>query len=134
MPLSMYRWGRLELHRSIIETEEVLGATWLSKHIVSSEIFVYSDLVSKYQVLTAYGIIERGRILLLSNSTKTVLNNNEFVYLGYIGVIDGKIETQLVNVGYCILNTTDLFTMLANQNQIYNNGECSILKGHMFKP
>jgi len=134
MALSMYRWGRLELHKSITETEEVLGAAWLSKYVASSEIFVYSDIVSKYQVLTAYGTIERGRILLLSNSTKTVLNNNEFVYLGYMGVIDGKIETQLVNVGYCILNTTDLLIMLGNQNQIYSNGECSILQGYMFKP
>ncbi|MEM2742355.1 MAG: DUF2206 domain-containing protein, partial [Nitrososphaeria archaeon] len=129
MPLSMHRWDDLQLHHSIVETEEVLGAKWLSKYTTSSNIFVYSDVISKFNVLTAYGIIERGRVILLTNTTKTTLNSNEFIYLGYISTINEKIETQLANIGYYILNTTDLTAIFENQNKVYSNGECEIFKG-----
>jgi hypothetical protein len=79
--------------------------------------------------LTAYGLIERGRVFLLSNTTRPVLDNNEFLYLGYMSSIDGKIETQLANIGYYILNISKLSPLIENQDNIYSCGECGIYKG-----
>lgn len=129
MPLSMHRWDDLKLHHSIVETEEVLGAKWLSKYTTPSNIFVYSDIISKFQVLTAYGTIERGRIILLTNTTKTALNNGDFVFLGYRNIISGKIETHLANTGNFNFNTTELSHIFNEQNKIYSNGECEIFNG-----
>jgi uncharacterized membrane protein len=129
LPLSMYRWDDLKLHEFIVETEEVTGAIWLSKYAITSNIFVHTDIISKFHVLTAYSMLERGRILLLTNTTKTVLSSDEFIYFGHTSVISGKIETELPNVGYCLLNATDLFDVFEGQNKLYSNGECQIYKG-----
>jgi len=123
LPLSMHRWDDLELYDAIVETQEVLGANWLSKNTNVTDIFIYSDIVSKYHVLTAYGTIGRGRIFILSNTTRTTLNDYEFIYLRRINIINEKI------VGDYVFNTSEISPIFENQNKIYSNGECEVYKG-----
>ncbi len=129
LPLSMHRWDDLKLHGFITEPEEVIGATWLFRNANTSGIFVYSDITSKFHVLTAYSLIERGRIFLLSNRTKSSLGDNEFIYLGYTSVINKKVATHLPDIGYYRLNITEVSNILESQNKLYSNGECEIYKG-----
>lgn len=130
LPLNMHRWDDLKLHAFIVEAEEVTGAIWLYEHVTTQKIFVHSDIISKFHVLTAYSLIERGQIFLLSNTTRNAMNKNEFIYLGYTTMINGKIRTQLPN-GYYEFNTTELSPIIENQNKIYSSGKCEIYNGYL---
>lgn len=125
LPLSMHRWDQLKLYDVIVNAQEVVGAKWLSKYANVTNIFVYSDMRSKYSVLTAYGMMGRGRIFALSNTTRTILNDNEFIYLRRVNVVNGKIV-----VGY-IFNASEISSVFENQNKIYSNGECEVYKGYI---
>ena len=125
LPLSMHRWDELKLYSMTVDAQEVVGAEWLLKYANVTNIFVYSDIVSKYNVLTAYGMIGRGRIFLLSNTTRTILDDNEFIYLRHMNVINGKIV-----VGY-IFNASEISSVFENQNKIYSNGGCEVYKGYI---
>lgn len=74
----------------------------------------------------------RGRIAYLSNVRGSYLHNNEFIYLRYMNVILGKIETYLPN--YYTFNTTELSSIFDNQNKIYSNGPCEIYNGNLPSP
>jgi len=117
LPLSMYRWDNLELYGYIVNAQEVVGAQWLPKYANITNIFIYSDRVSQLNVLTGYGMIERGRIYYLSNTTR--LTSNELIYLANV---------NLINEGY-IFNVSEISPILENQNKIYSNGECEIYEG-----
>jgi len=129
LPLDMHRWDVFKVHGSIVETEETLGAAWLSKYTCTSNTFIHSDIVSKFHVLTAYCAIERGRVLLLTDKTKPTLKGKEFVYLGFLSVINKTIETYLVDVGYHRLNVSKLSGIFESIDKVYSNGECEIYGG-----
>lgn len=116
LPLSMYRWDNLELYGYIVTAQEVAGAQWLPKYANITNIFIYSDIVSQMNVLTGYGMIGRGRIYYLSNTTR--LTSNELIYLANV---------NLINKGY-IFNASEISPIVENQNKIYSNGECEIYK------
>ncbi|MEM3697186.1 MAG: DUF2206 domain-containing protein [Candidatus Bathyarchaeia archaeon] len=128
LPLSMYRWDNLRLHNTVVRTTEVYGAFWLSHHTTLSHTVIHADLASKFHVLLAYGLVETGRISLLSNRTKWY-SSNEFTYLGYLSTVDGKVQAELPEIGYYIFNVTQFTSILENQNKIYSNGECEIYRG-----
>jgi uncharacterized membrane protein len=117
LPLSMYRWTPLELYGYIVNAQEVASAQWIPKYANTTNIFVYSDPVSQFNVLTAYGMIERGRIYFLSNTSRPT--SNELIYLANV---------NLISRGY-IFNATEISPILENQNKIYSNGQCEIYKG-----
>jgi uncharacterized membrane protein len=118
LPLSMYRWNDLELYGYIVNAQEVAGSQWIPKHANITNIFIYSDSVSRYNVLTSYGMMERGRIGYLLNTTRPT--SNELIYLA---------NTNLISKGY-IFNTTEISPIVENQNKIYSNGECEIYRGY----
>jgi uncharacterized membrane protein len=118
LPLSMYRWDDLELYGYIVNAQEVAGAQWIPKHANITNISIYSDTVSQYGVLTGYGMIARGRIYQLSNTTRPT--SNELIYLANV---------DLTNKGY-VFNASEISPILENQNKIYSNGECEIYKGY----
>lgn len=115
--LSMYRWSNLELYNYIVNDQEVNGAQWLAKYTNTTNIFVYSDAISRTNVLIAYGMMEIGRVDILSNTT--TLTSDDYVYLANI---------DLINNGE-IFNGTNITLILQNQNVIYSNGQCEICEG-----
>jgi uncharacterized membrane protein len=115
--LSMYRWDDVLLYESVLTAKEVNGGQWLSKYVDITNTFIYSDSVSRYGILTSYGMIERGRINTLSNATNP--SSNEFIYLA---------DVNLINEGY-IFNFSEISPILENQNKIYSNEQCEIYKG-----
>jgi len=115
--LSMYRWSPLDIYDYFASASEVNAAQWVQRYTNTDNIFVYSDATSLYNVLTAYGMIERGRILILSNTTSPT--SNDFIYLANV---------TLINQGY-IFNASQIASILENQNKIYSNGDCEIYKG-----
>lgn len=117
LPLSMYRWNTLDIYGYIVNAQEVDSAQWFPEHINVANINVYSDYVSQYNVLTGYGLIERGRIFILSNTTS--LASGDFIYLANI---------TLINQGY-IFNASQIAPILENQNKLYTNGESEIYGG-----
>lgn len=122
LTLSMYRWNEYEVYKYVINAQEANGAQWLSKYVNTTNINVYSDMVSQYNVLTSCGMIERGRIHNLSNKTKPT--SGEFIYLSNV---------NLISKGY-IFNASEILSVIEEQNKIYSNDECEIYKGFAFKP
>lgn len=119
LPLSMYRWDDLELYGFIVNAQEVTGAQWLPEYTNQTTVYMYSDIVSRFNVLTGYGMIERGRVFYLSNTTR--LASNELIYLANV---------DLVNKGY-IFNISVISPILGNQNKIYSNGGCEIYRVYL---
>jgi uncharacterized membrane protein len=115
--LSMYRWNALDIYGSVVDAQEVGSAQWLSEHVNVTNVSIYSDSVSKYGVLTGYGMMERGRVFILSNTTSPT--SNDFIYLA---------NATLINQGY-IFNTSEITPILGNQNKLYSNGESEIYGG-----
>lgn len=115
--LSMYRWDSLAIYGYFVNASEVTAAQWLPRFTNTDNIYVYSDAVSLYNVLTGYGMMERGRIFFLSNTTS--LNSNDFIYLANV---------RLINQGY-IFNASQIAPILENQNILYSNGESEIYGG-----
>jgi len=117
LALSMYRWNDLELYKHIINTQEASGAMWLSRHVNTTNISVYSDAVSQFNVLTSYGMIERGRVHYLSNMTRPT--SKEFIYIASL---------NLISKGY-IFNASEISPVVEFSDKIYSNGECEIYEG-----
>jgi uncharacterized membrane protein len=115
--LSKYRWSDIQLYEYIISAQEVNGAEWLLQYTNTSDIFVYSDAVSRSNVLTSYGMMEKGRVRILMNATRPT--SNEFIYFA---------DTNLVSKGY-IFNVSEISPLLESQNKIYSNEACEIYKG-----
>jgi uncharacterized membrane protein len=117
LPLSMYRWEDIELSKFLVDAQEVAGAQWIPQHANTTNIQVYSDDVSQGNVLTGYGMLERGRISYFSNTT--IPNSHDLIYLNNV---------NLIGEGY-IFNATEISPILENQNKIYSNGESEIYAG-----
>lgn len=115
-PLSMYRWSDIELNNYIVKSQEAASAQWLPEHVNIINIFIYSDRISQFSVLTSYGMMERGRVYPLSNTTRPTLN--ELIYIANINLIN------------YIFNVSEVPPILEYQNKIYSNGECEIYKGY----
>jgi len=114
--LSMYRWDEIEIYRYFTNLREVSSAQWLSRNINISNTFVYSDIASQFNVLTGYGMIERGRVRILSNITRP--NSGEFAYLASLNLIG---EGRIFNI--------DEVSFLIEENcKVYSNGECELYK------
>lgn len=125
LPLSRYRLGPSLYTQFLYVTEpEVSGAQWLSQHASSTNLLVYADL-SAESVLSAYGGIYPGSIGTLTNVTLPRIG--EFVYLGELSVVYGKVQ------GIDTWNTSDVLGSTP-LNLIYSNGHCEIYEGTIATP
>jgi len=121
--LSKYRMSGQELYGfyQYIDAQSIFGAQWLHENIDAERTQVYADFISKYVVLTGYGMTYRGDIDWLTNATEVV--DNGVVYLNRLNVVE---ETILV--GSRSWNYSDI-SFLGNMNKIYSNGASEIYKG-----
>jgi uncharacterized membrane protein len=117
LPLSMYRMSSFGTYDSIVDDQQVASAIWIPSHFNVTDIHIYSDYASQYNVLTAYSLLERGRISYFSNNT--IPYSNQIIFLA---------NTNLIQQGY-IFNAPDISPIIKNQNTIYSNGKSVIFKG-----
>jgi len=118
LPLSMNHWSDIRLQSTIINENDAYGAVWLSRNGLNYRA-VYSDIISKQQVLTAAGVIGRYQIRLLTNVTSE-FQGGAFVYIGRIASVDGIIFADYA------FKTSEIDYFLENQNKVYTNGNCEI--------
>jgi len=123
LPLSSYRMPPLELSQRILYETEIVGAVWLSTHMDKNPM-VYADDVSKFHVLTSYGLIDWRQFGVLSNTTTTI-ETGDFIYLRRLNIVNGIMEGDYISQW----NTSDISSLLNIQNKIYSNGECDIYGG-----
>ena len=127
VPLSKYRMEGLRLYGlGYIAEESVFGARWISKNVNIKSTQIYADLYSRNRVLTIYGMIDRGAVDVLSNTTKIVANGT--LFLGLLNVAEDKI------IGVDVWNSTELSFRLDSLNRIYSNGACEIYRNVPTKP
>jgi len=123
IPLSRYRMSPIEVSERLPYETEVVGVIWLSAHIYNDSV-VYADYVSKYHVLTSYGLIKWKQFEILSNTTTTIRGGG-LIYLRRLNTVAGIMRGDYIP----IWNTTDISPLLNIQNRIYSNGECDIYEG-----
>jgi uncharacterized membrane protein len=106
---------RLYEQSGYIDAGSTFGAEWISKNINGLNSTLYSDMSSQYNVLTCYGVTNRGLITGLTNVT--TLNPGGTVYLNSYNV---NYET------ISLWNLTDLSFQINDLNKIYDNGQSQI--------
>lgn len=117
--LSMYRWNSTELHGYFTDTQEVIGAQWMSQHVNYSNVVIFSDFNSLFTFLTSYGLITGSHMDSLSDIIYFSAVKTNLIALTFIS------DVELANQGY-FFNVTEVFPILENQNIIYSNGKCEI--------
>jgi len=119
LPLSEYRMNERWLYRmGYTDDWSAFSAIWLSNIMDIKRTPVYADGVSRDAVLTTYGMIYRGHVKTLYNTT--LLETNGILYLSRFNMMD----EILISGGY-IWNTTD-FLFLNNMSKVYSNGGSEI--------
>jgi len=123
LPLSKQRMDALQLHGHFgyIDAYSVFGAQWLLKSIDVENPKIYSDGISRNNVLTIYGMTYRGYINELSNTT--IVADNGTIYLSTLNVVDGVIAS-----GGRLWNSSELSFFLNNLNKVYSNGGSEIYR------
>ena len=123
MPLSKYRMDKVRLYyMGFVDEQSVFGAQWMSENIDVKHAQIYADGVSRYKVLTSYGMIYEGDINVLSNTT--ILATNGTLYLSKLNVFYGKI----VGTNY-IWNSNEFSSLFNEMNKVYSNGGSEIYTG-----
>jgi uncharacterized membrane protein len=120
LPLSMYRMDRITLSSRIIDAKEVTAASWLSNRMNHSNGLVYGDFISTLKVLTSYGMLSTENFRDLSNTTRFTGKIN-YIYLREVNTLENKIIGA--NGSW---NSTDVFPLVENRNNIYSNGASKI--------
>ncbi|MCW3986022.1 MAG: DUF2206 domain-containing protein [Candidatus Bathyarchaeota archaeon] len=123
VPLSKHRMTALRLYGNIgyMDGKSVSGALWLSKNVDVENSRLYADGVSRNNVLTIYGMVYRGYVYGLSNTT--IVADNGTVYLSTLNVVDGVIVS-----GSRLWNSSELSFRFDSLNRIYSNGACEIYR------
>lgn len=119
-PLSMYRIDSVRVHETIVENQEISGATWLSGSVKGSSYLIYADATSMMHVLEPYGLIDTKNLSMLSNTT-TSLYNGSFIYLRWTNLNENLAMEYSFD-----WNLSDISMFLESQNQVYSNGNCTI--------
>jgi uncharacterized membrane protein len=126
IPLSKQRIDPVLLYRSYgyIDESDVFGTGWLIENVDFKHATLFADGASIYDVLSSYGMIYRGDVSVLNNST--MLTANGTVYLSRMNVVDGvtlqgpnlnELEESNSSIYFSILNSTD---------EVFTNGACEI--------
>jgi uncharacterized membrane protein len=124
LTLDMHRWDNMKLYDVIVDSQEVLGAVWISEHANVASLSMLADIRAGYSLLTAYGLIGRGQISLLSNNTNIALRGGQFIFLRQVNAMEGKIE------GMYVFNASQISTVFENQNKVYSTDGCEIYEGY----
>ncbi len=121
VPLSKQNLDPIVLHVSYgyIDESDVFAVRWLVKSIDFTHTTLFADATSIYNVLTSYGMIYRGDVKEISNTTKITTNGT--VYMNHMNVVDGLIVGQAKTS-----NTSAIFPILNNMNKVYTNGGSEI--------
>jgi uncharacterized membrane protein len=124
VPLSRYRMEKTLLYgwAGYLDEQSVYGGEWVSRVTDLSVSWLYSDTISRFKVLTSYGVIYEINIGILSNTT--TLTNNATVFLSTLNVMYR--EFSGIDDNWNIENMTQVFE---GTNQIYSNGGCEVLRG-----
>jgi len=117
IPLSKYRMPAYRLYGryGYIDACSVYGAQWLSESLNVGNSGLYADGSSRNYVLTIYGMVYRGYVNLLSNTTSVAKNG--VVYLSTLNVIEGMIPFERFS-----WNTTELTFIFDDLSIVYANG------------
>jgi len=117
IPLSGYRMNALRLYGQYGYTDSysVYGARWLSENVNIGNSGLYADGSSRNYVLTIYGMVYRGYVNLLSNTT--FVTRNGVVYLSTLNIIEGVIPFERFS-----WNTTELTFIFDDLSLVYTNG------------
>ncbi len=107
-------------YSTYIPESDVAGASWLSKNAGSLST-IYGDLLSRFGVLTSYGLFPRQETDFIGNTT--VLTNSSFLYLGQMNVVAGIISAENSH-----FNSSELLPLLRDNNLVYSNRNCEIWK------
>lgn len=125
--LSKYRMAGDELlNLGYINENDFFGAIWLSKY-VDVNAGIYSDVKSKFHVLTSSMIDTNNRIDVIGNTT--VFNDRSYVYLNEYNTKNGIIirDTRYpFNIRYNISEIPILNSTMIPNNKIYSNDACEI--------
>lgn len=121
VPLSEYRMKlpRLYAQLGYIESYSALGAQWISKNVNVDQTQIYADTVSVELVLTSYGMIYRGDVNSISNTTKIEVGG--ILYMSRLNVVGGKIVGKNF-----VWNSSDFFSLFNDSNKVYSNSESEI--------
>lgn len=122
VPLSKYRMPLTIYSQGFVDEQDVFGAAWLTKNLYLKHNTLYGDHISRFHVLTSYGMINYLEIETLNNDT--MVSADGIIYLGRMNVIHGIMFNYVL--GYW--NTTEISSILNNMNNIYSNGGCEIYK------
>lgn len=125
IPLSRYRMGLTPYAMGFIDEQDAFGAMWLSEKINTKRTLIYADIMSKYTVLTSYGMTKRDQIMKLSNVT--TVQTNSALYLRRMNLVYGVLFMYRGNTEK-VWNITEISPVLNNMNKVYSNGECEIYK------
>jgi hypothetical protein len=117
IPLSGYRMNALRLYGQYgcTDSYSVYGARWLSENVNIGNSGLYADGSSRNYVLTIYGMVYRGYVNLLSNTT--FVTRNGVVYLSTLNIIEGVIPFERFS-----WNTTELTFIFDDLSLVYTNG------------
>jgi len=111
---------KISFYNAYIPEQDVFSAIWLSKNVDETS-RLHADRNSENVVLTSYGLIDRVRVHLLSNST--ILEDGDYIYLRRLNVVDGLISTFPVGEPFHI---SEISSLLNESNKIYSNGDSDI--------
>ena len=130
VPLSKHRMGALRLYGlyGYIDAYSVFGARWLSKNVDVERTQIYADITSAHSVLTSYGMIYRGYVDTLTNTTRIEANGT--LYLGRLNVVEEKIVGKYGQ----IWNSSELPFLLSDMNKIYSNGGSEVYRSTTIIP
>jgi len=122
VPLSKYRINPIRLYGQFgyIDAYSAFGAQWLSKNGQIPRFSLHADTASKHSVLSIYGMIYRGYVDDLLNTT--TLSKGDYVYLDTLNVKYGWIASGPS------WNLTELSFTFDEPSKLYTNGNCEIYR------
>ncbi len=134
--------NKMQFSDRLIRERDVFSATWISTYGDIESKWTFSDTISLWHVLSSYSAIDRGLIILLSNTTEKVLSdgtyiredfsffpdlNITYIYLSQYNVEQGVIAWDYGNnFNFYINQIPILNNTQAYINKIYSNGGSEI--------
>lgn len=112
----------VDLWSRYIPEQDVFSAIWLSAH-TSNKSGVYADVVSRFQVLTSYGMVSMAYVPtswdFVLRSTGNHIDGKAYVYLRQFNVVYGIMQGPEAGK---LWNTTNISNLLRDLNKLYSNG------------
>jgi uncharacterized membrane protein len=124
--LDMNNWGNFKLYYQIADPREVAGAVWMSKYTDVANVIVIADYRAQQSVLTGYGMIGRGQVILLTNGTNPGLGVNQFTFLRPVNVIDGEVDGATI-----VFNSSLIAPSFGNLSKVFSSGGCEVYTGYL---